>query len=561
MKLNKSCKSKKAGPGCALFVGLSAFVFLAIGLWTTFQALNQQTWQEVPCEVERLEIRDDRNDDPPFTITTSFTFQAEGETQRGGTFSNDSNSGDDYEKLFQKLRSAQSRSTCYYEPNNPKTAILSRGHGNLIGGLLFGLVGGILLFVAFAIWKQPPESKRALSAKTAKGAGGEKVAFAFFAVFFLAGLAVLIFFVIPSARKAISARSWFELPATVIWSTVRSHDSDDGTTYSPDIFYRYHFKDAEYRSNTYSFVEGSSSGYDRKKEVVEQYPRGHEFTAYVNPDKPWQATILRNPGWSALFWLFPLPFLAIGVGGIWWALFKKESSADTAIPTRGGTTPSHLAEATPESSEPQHFSGSSRGKRIAKFAGHFFFALIWCGITAFPVTFFYESWSKGDPDWFLSIFVVTFGLAGLVIVGTLPHSFLAIFSPYFKIRWSGTSRAALHPGSTSKLSWEQSAGNGTMTEANFTLIGMEEATYQQGTRSTTARSTFFKKELYTTQHPDQISHDEMEFTIPSDALPSFQSEHNKIRWFLQHHVAVKRRPNVKDEIELVLHPFDEDHYR
>ena len=54
----------------------------------------------------------------------------------------------------------------------------------------------------------------------------------------------------------------------VVSSKVKSHDSDDGTTYSPYIAYRYEVSGEEFFGDQLSFMGGSSSGYAGKAEIV-----------------------------------------------------------------------------------------------------------------------------------------------------------------------------------------------------------------------------------------------------------------------------------------------------
>ena len=59
-------------------------------------------------------------------------------------------------------------------------------------------------------------------------------------------------------------------------------------------------------------------------------PSGAEITCYVNPRDPHMALIDRGLGWWALMALFPLPFAAIGLGGLYAAFLRKPKKEPTS---------------------------------------------------------------------------------------------------------------------------------------------------------------------------------------------------------------------------------------
>jgi len=54
----------------------------------------------------------------------------------------------------------------------------------------------------------------------------------------------------------------------VISSEVKYHSGSHGGTYSVNTFYTYEINGREFKSNTYDFAGGSSSGYEGKQAVV-----------------------------------------------------------------------------------------------------------------------------------------------------------------------------------------------------------------------------------------------------------------------------------------------------
>ncbi len=548
---NKAPGSKKI-PGCfAMGWCLFSSIFIIAGLGISLKQGQLWTWEEAACEVLEFQIQDNANQDEPFTANVRFRFQHQGQEFIGSKLADDDSDYSKYEDLIEIDHKVQRRGTCYFDPNKPEEAILERSSGGIWGGLAFAIFGAFFLLIGVAMLRSSKAPPKALSAKSTDGKNGGMVAFIFFAIFALAGLGLLLGLAVPIAKKYLAAKTWEPVEATVLWSKVRSHSSDDGTTYSPDVFYRYRFQGEEFRSNSFSLSTGSSSGRDKKQQIVDSHPSGHQFTCYVNPRKPWQAIVQRNLGWWALLGLFPLPFLAVGLGGLWWMLKNTPQNTPNRsanMPVRSGIKTT----TTPASKKPK------AGNRWGKFLGHLFLAFFWCGIVSVFVFFAWTGWAQGEPEWFLIIFLIPFVLVGLVLAGALPHSFLAIFSPRFDFDLRDED---LKPGLATKFRWKQTGGNGQLTEMALTLEGREEATYRQGSNRSTAVSLFYQKEIFKSNHLPEMIANECDLIFPSDTVPTFVGKQNQIRWQLHLYAEVKNRPDVREEIELILQPLTEDDFR
>ena len=191
----------------------------------------------------------------------------------------------------------------------------------------------------------------------------------------------------------------------------------------------------------------------------------------------------------------------------------------TRVPFQAVNTPPTTSPALP-----QPPTKPKAGGRWGKFFGHLFVALFWCGITSVFVVIVWKGWAKGDPEWFLTLFMIPFVLIGLFLLFSLPHSFLAIFSPRFDFDLSDPD---LKPGLATKFRWKQIGGKGRLTEMTLTLVGLEEATYQRGTDRSTATSIFYQKELFRTTHLPEMISNECDLIFPAEALPSFEGQHNQ----------------------------------
>ena len=552
-------KSKTAGknpPGC-LGIGVCLFssIFIIVGLWATFSSLKSLTWKEVPCEFETFELSHNVAEEEPFLATAKYHYSWEGKKFSGTSISGDNDErNDNYEDLVELRFKLTERGTCFLDKNNPENSILTRSSWQILFGLFFAAVGSLFFLIGLSLFKVRGQKNKSLSSKGKQSFDlkGGFAGYLFFGLFALVGTGILIGLVIPTAKKYFSAKSWTETEATVIWSKVHSQSSDDGTTYRPDIFYRYQFEGQSHLSNNFSLTRSSSSGYESKKAIVDAHPRNHRFSCYVNPKKPWQSVVKRKLGWSALFGLFPLPFMAIGYGGLWSLLFRANKDKPKSSSSDRSYQPSHLS-SSGKKKTPNKSSG-----RWGKFFGHLFFALFWCGITSVFVVIAWKNWISGNPEWFLIIFIIPFVLVGLGSLLSLPYTLLAIFSPRFDYEFE---KDEFQPGLATKFQWKQNGGSGRLTSLNVTLVGQEQATYKQGTNTSTSTSTFYQKEIFQSVRLSEMTANSCDLILPADALPTLQGKNNRIIWTLNFEGKVNKRPKVKESLPLTLNPLSETDFQ
>ena len=324
--------------------------------------------------------------------------------------------------------------------------------------------------------------------------------------------------------------------------------SDDGTTYSVDVFYRYEVDGIRHASNRWRLMGGSSSGRKGKQEVVNAHPPGTAITCYVDPDRPWRAIVRRELGWWTLFGLFPLPFLAVGLGGLW-ATFRRKQARDEVERV---TSPEPL-----RTDRPGDF-GSSRGKRVAALVGAVILAAFWNGIVSVFVWQAWKGFQTGRPEWLLTVFMVPFVLIGLALLLHVPYRLLAIFSPHYRMTLSSER---LKPGARATLGWKRAGGGGEPRRLSLWLVGREEAVYQRGTRRVTASSVFHERELFSTESPPMMPGGRCDLPVPRDAIPSFRGRHNQLRWFVRLVVDVPWRPDVHEEHEIEVLPLEPEDLR
>lgn len=416
---------------------------------------------------------------------------------------------------------------------------------------------------------------RSISSGARERKGGKIFGVFFFSIFFLVGAGIFYAIALKPALKAQAAKTWDKIPATVISSEVGSHRSDDGTTYSIDIEYQYTYKGHTYYSDEYDFFSMSSSGYSGKKEVVDKYPSGKRFYCYVNPEDPNEAVISRELGLMILIGLFPLIFVVIGLGGMFFmfsggkrkrghaphaamnadmeqANFQYSDTHATALPSQAW-----LSQGMP--SYDRVSSGEYQLKPQispwAKVIGLSIFALFWNGIISIFLFQVAEGWSSGNPNWFLTLFLTPFVLIGLGTIAGVGYFLLALFNPrpilYLRA-------PAFRLGETVNLRWELQGRSHLLRDLRISLKGVESARYRRGTSTYTDTETFFDMEIARSGSHGGAAAGQASIQIPEQTMHSFASANNGITWTISMHGDIPRWPDLKESFTLVVMPKEEN---
>lgn len=407
-------------------------------------------------------------------------------------------------------------------------------------------------------------NSRAISRRK-QGSGAGCLAL-FFGLFLLAGLGLLPFLGRPVVQ-AIGARSWPEVPCTILESRVESHSGDDSTTYSVEVRYEYEVDGRLYRSDRYRFMGGSSSGYDGKAEVVAGLPAGSRKVCYVDPKDPSRAVLDRSLGAWVLLSLIPLLFIAVGLAGVVSSVRKawRGRGRPAEAPVPGGIVFSDLEAHRTWLPEPR---GAAKRRDavaagddridlepavgpIGKLVGITFVALFWNGIVSVFLKQVLAGWRSGQGDGCLTLFLVPFVVIGIGLLLAIPYQILALFNPRPHL---SLDRSRLRPGEPARLSWRFSGAVGRIRRLKISIEGREEASYRRGTTTHTDRSTFATLVLFDGDQPGAFGSGEVEVVIPAGSMHSFAASHNKIVWKLMISGEIARWPDVGEEFELVVLP-------
>ncbi len=364
----------------------------------------------------------------------------------------------------------------------------------------------------------------------------------FFLIFFGMG-SLFELFLAREFGRALSQRFWQKTPCTIVSSEVQER-SDGDTPFAFAVSYRFTHAGQSRTGSTYKRNYSASSTYTDAQQLARKYPAGWATVCYVNPKALDEVVLKRDSPALGLVLFFPLIFVAIGAGGIYFTWRRRPPETEKPIATTALR---------------KDLRGKGKGRYVlvlkfspkAKFAGLTFFALIWNGITFFVALSLISGLVHGHPNWFGLLFVSPFVAIGAVLIGGVVYQFLAVFNPRPTLELScGT----IPPGGTAELRWGFTGRTGRIEEFTVTLRGVEEAKYRQGTSTYTDHNTFYEMELYRTSAATEIASGQVGFVLPQDTMHSFAAENNKILWSLKVHGRIKHWPDVKESFPITVTP-------
>ncbi len=536
----------------SVFLGMG-LLFLVLIAQATWRSLGTWRWDRTPCTIQESAPEPGR--DGSYHLRLRYAYSAKGREYTGTRLRLDPPNWSDAGDAERRARryAAGSRTECFVDPASPGEAVLERSAPWFALFLLLPLVfvavgaGGI-----YGVWKGggsgfPPGAgvTKPLSRKGAGRAGWHRAGLVLFGgVFFVVGLVVTWFLLVRPVEKLLEARGWRETPCEVVSSRVQSHPGDDGTTYSVAIVYRYEVDGVEHTGNRYDFLGGSSSGYDGKAEVVDRYPAGRRTVCFVNPEDPTDSVLER--GWRAryLLGLFPLLFVAAGLGIMVWGGGQR--------PPLPGTRPVAGAEEAAASPSVGPAELKTKASPLAKFLGAVAIAAFWNGIVSIFVWQVAQGFQRGRPEWFPTLFLAPFVLVGLFFVGLVGYQFLALFNPRLHLTLDGR---AVRLGESLELEWRFSGSASRIARLTVALEGREEATYTRGTRTSTDKRVFLKIPVAECFAAPEIVQGRRRVTLPAGTMHSFASAHNKVVWALKVHGDIPRWPDVDEEFEVTVLPL------
>lgn len=547
-------------------VGGGVFALLVV---EAVQELAVYRWTEVPCRIESSRVVESDSDDAPYRLEIRYRYRADGVEHTGDGVARTTPTSSSYDRLRDRALAypAGSESTCRVDPDRPDRSVLQASLPWILLAaplpLIFVAIGVMGLIM---LWRGGRRRQEPLTAEATRGRRlATWVPIVLGAVFTLVGGILFVTLGVMPWTRTLRAASWEPTPCTVVASRVRSHDSDDGTTYSVDILYEFRVDGRPWRSNRFDFVPGSSSGYDGKRAIVDRYPEGSAATCYVDPDDPRRSVLERGFSLRHLLGLVPLAFFVPGLGILAWGLGRRRNRAPmrpatARTPTRMPADARYRAAVPSISDGPQAAAEAPpvgpaelhpRYSPLTKIGCATGLALFWNGIVSVFAYQAVSGWIEGDPDWFLTLFLIPFVLIGLALIGSIVYFLLAAFNPRPVLT---VSEGAPRLGERLEVGWRLEGAVRRLRRLEITLEAREEATYRRGTDTHTDRRVFARGRIASTEHSVEMRQGSGSIELPADLVASFDGGSNKVVWCLRVAGDVPRWPDVADEFPLVVRP-------
>jgi hypothetical protein len=189
---------------------------------------------------------------------------------------------------------------------------------------------------------------------------------------------------------------------------------------------------------------------------------------------------------------------------------------------------------------------------VGKVLASLFFAVFWNGIVSVFVWQAWKGWQQGQPDYFLTVFLIPFVLVGLGSLGFVGYLALALANPRPRLTMvPGRPRL----GEEARLQWNFTGRPKRLRDLRIFLEGREEATYQRGTDTYTDREVFATFDLVDTANDWEISPGVRELVIPGDTMHSFEATSNKIVWEVKVEGTIARWPDVEQNFPIEIRPM------
>lgn len=369
----------------------------------------------------------------------------------------------------------------------------------------------------------------------------------FFLLFAAVGGALLWFLLIRPLLKVSAAQSWDAVPCTVVESRVDESHSDDGTTYKALVNAAYRYGGAEHRAPLDFSGSTYSSGYDGKAATVARYPVGSQTTCYVNPEDPSESVISREISGAYLFGLLGLFFFLPGFIGLLWILRGGDRKSRTVAVKPDPNAPFGLTNPQGDGSGPVELKPKSTP--LGQLGLGLLGTLFWNGLTWTII--YFALIREPDRHWFPAIILSLFALIGLVFVYALIRQVLILFNPRPRLTLSPSSPRR---GEVGYLQWRLTGATGGARRLLVTLEGKEEVRYRRGTNTLTETKAFAAIPLVDSTDSYQMLSGSMSFAVPSDTLPSFASQNNKVVWSIKARLEIANWPDSEEEFEILVRP-------
>ena len=368
------------------------------------------------------------------------------------------------------------------------------------------------------------------------------------------GLVAGWFLLLRPAINLLAAQGWREQQCVMESSRVESNHSDDITTYSIEVTYRYEVDGVDYRSDRRAFWSESMLGHSGRQAWVTAHPQGALVPCWVDPGQPREAVLER--GLVVESWIALLPVFFMSVGGLWSWVFWRADRKDSSEGWRsaGLAKDPALFDILPEVDDtpgPTKLKAtSSRGRRVFQLI---FMCLFWNGIVSLFVREVMEGLSRGRPEWLHTLVLVPFVLVGLAFVAAVVDSLLALRNPRPELTLNAS---ATRLGERLEVSWTMHGSTAGLESLSIVLEGRENATYYGHYTPVEVSKVFATLPLLESHHSLQSARGSASLLLPAYTMHSFVASNNEVVWELKLKGSIHRWPDIEETYRVIVLPHD-----
>jgi len=190
-----------------------------------------------------------------------------------------------------------------------------------------------------------------------------------------------------------------------------------------------------------------------------------------------------------------------------------------------------------------------------KLPGMTLLALVATGFAAALVVISLERWIFGEPEWVLMAFAAPYVICSIWTVSYIVRE--VWLNSRIGPTWVEISDLPLRPGHEYAIFLSQGC-RVSLTALKMLLVCEEEATYSQGTDIRTETKVVYEKPVFEREsisvEPGTSLEMRESLRIPPDAMHSFQSAHNSLRWKLVVAGKPVARPQFVRNFPVVVYP-------
>lgn len=489
-------------------------------------------WTPIPCRIVASAAKLPQDSDSNYGLAIKYQYTIDGLDFTSDVYGTKDLNSDDIAPIQRALVEypAGSTATCFVNPSDPNNAILHREamSATVFEVLSLAILGATGMLILLRRWHRT----RSGTAPAAESAGRTKRLSYLACLLF--GSVMLFVFTIPTLRIALSARSWTEVPATIVISRIQSHDNGNGgKSYQSDILFRYEFQGRSYLSNWDSLGGDSFRSYRAKQQIIDRHPPGTTTIAYVDPADPVKALLDRSIGWSNVGDLFSILFFIIGgVGSL--------SAWRTPAVTQNTPAAPAFEVAGPWSSATDEIRLSSGPVRAKLARDACVMAVIWNAVSWAAVLGLSALNEMASIPGVVFAFGACFGL--VIVVAAIRH-LLCLFNPNEEIILTPSPPRL---GDTLRLRWRFSGRAERITCLRMTIVGRESAHTPEQPRR--IPKILVNIRAVDTSNADDIAHGEMEAFIPHEKLGGTAPE--DVIWSIEVHGTTTGLVDVRDKFDL-----------